>query len=721
MTGSSRLLALPLMLALEGFATVHAGTGRRWTVEDILTVPTDVDLKLASDGKSLAYLEHRADIEKNQTVAIIHMLDLRTGVSREVLRAASAEQLKPMPGDLGWSVLLDRGDGLQLFKLDRAGSIKPLLQSDAEVTVGQTEGGLYAVRSGAPRRVGVLFHDWSPDGRWLWYAALKRSPENVGVLIDEAVVGQHDRRRARVKATIELRIRSAAGDDWLVATRPSSDRLSFYYGGNVEWTADGPRYQLEMSGPEQITGIASFDWSFADKKSRPIGQDGGFPAIGLVRGPNGGTISSEGFGSTLELTETSADGHKINYGHQAFYIGDPRSAGNWLSTDGQTALLGVRTISHPRYGLVAVTRRGARPILTSGSFTACDFRKDLAWGICIEEALNRAPRFATVSPKTGRVRPLAPLSPAHQAIEPLQVTSHRWENRLGYGATGFIVWPRDYRASKRYPAIIITHGSDADERFGDPELQWNYPAQMFAERGYVVILMNDPSARQRAELWNAYMQWSSGQGALDPAQLRRLIWLNGSYSFEDVIAELAREGVVDPDRVGIAGYSRGSQMVNVTMTQSARFRAASSGDGAYLEPASYTDAKESYDVVFGGPPSGQYLEEYRRLSPSLRAAKVCGPILQQMASPFAGAIDFYSALREAKVPAQISLYPGETAATDETHLFHIPSNRLRAMKENLAWFDFWLRDRRDPELHDSDAFDRWSAMAVQWQQSCARD
>src|SRR3546814_14610896 len=70
---------------------------------------------------------------------------------------------------------------------------------------------------------------------------------------------------------------------------------------------------------------------------------------------------------------------------------------------------------------------------------------------------------------------------------------------------------------------------------------------------------------------------------------------------------------------------------------------------------------------------------------ALRADKVCAPVLQQMASPFAGAIDFYAALREAKVPAQISLYPGETTATDETHLFHIPSNRLRAMPENLAW------------------------------------
>ena len=54
-------------------------------------------------------------------------------------------------------------------------------------------------------------------------------------------------------------------------------------------------------------------------------------------------------------------------------------------------------------------------------------------------------------------------------------------------------------------------------------------------------------------------------------------------------------------------------------------------------------------------------------------------------------VDFYEALRAAGVPTQISVYPGESPAADETHLFHIPSNRRAAMLENLAWFTFWLK------------------------------
>src|SRR3546814_5163132 len=102
--------------------------------------------------------------------------------------------------------------------------------------------------------------------------------------------------------------------------------------------------------------------------------------------------------------------------------------------------------------------------------------------------------------------------------------------------------------------------------------------------------------------------------------MRQLIWLNGVASYEDAVMELVGTGVIDQARVGIAGYSRGSQMVNVTITNSSLFRAASSGDGGYLEPAFYPDVSGSYDAVFGGPPTAPVaLMHYRRLSPSLRA------------------------------------------------------------------------------------------------------
>src|SRR3546814_3135765 len=86
------------------------------------------------------------------------------------------------------------------------------------------------------------------------------------------------------------------------------------------------------------------------------------------------------------------------------------------------------------------------------------------------------------------------------------------------------------------------------------------------------------------------------------------------------------------------------------------FRAASSGDGGYLEPAFYPSLSASYDSVYGGPPTDPAaLPNYLRMAPSLRGKEACGAMLLQMATPYSASIDLYSALRKATIPAQITL------------------------------------------------------------------
>src|SRR3546814_17547053 len=97
----------------------------------------------------------------------------------------------------------------------------------------------------------------------------------------------------------------------------------------------------------------------------------------------------------------------------------------------------------------------------------------------------------------------------------------------------------------------------------------------------------------------------------------RLIWIEGVHSLVDAIGELAAEGLVDPARVGIAGYSRGAQMVNVAITQTQIFSAASSGDGGFLAPAGYAGWPASHNPVYGGSPLGAALEHYRPFSSPL--------------------------------------------------------------------------------------------------------
>jgi len=378
-------------------------------------------------------------------------------------------------------------------------------------------------------------------------------------------------------------------------------------------------------------------------------------------------------------------------------------------------VLGTRSLGNPRYGLAIVDKRGVREIRHDASLTRCGFDAVLTVGICVEEGMSRSPSLVQVDVAKGRITPLVSVSPRHDEIAPLVARPRIWRNRDGYRMAGYVVLPRDYRPGTGYPAIVVTHGGDADDRFSEIGNQWNYPVQLFAERGYVVLLLNDPWPQQSDELMAAYNAWIRGSGPPGPETLQRLIWINGVRGFEDAVLDLAREGLVDPDRVGIAGYSRGSQLVNVAVTQSKIFRAASSGDGGFLEPAGYLYSAASYDPVYGGGPLSEHIDAYRKFAPSLNAAKVCTPVLQQVASASPPQIEFYDALRAAKVPTQISYYPGASAASDETHIFHIPSNRLLAMRENIAWFDFWLRGIRDDDAPFPGHLAQWEQMATRAQ------
>lgn len=684
--------------------------GRTWTLDDQLAVPELRAIAIAADGDSAAYVTRVAEQAGDKTVARLTLVDLKSGASRELLRANWIDQLRRIPGSEAWSALIDRGEGVQLYRIEADGRVAPIIVHPATVQFGEVDGWLLPGFAHAPLGVGVKAYSWSPDGRWLFYILLDGIRPERGVQYDAQVAELRGMRRPRGQATASLFLRAADGSTQLITKRPRSDLRSIASKGDVNWTATGLEYVLMDAEADGRARKRTLAWSFAEKRSREIDQEAQI-ASWILPGPRGGNLAAEGLGDRREIIEADGHGKRHSYGHFPFSIGHGAAFGGFRTADGRRAIVNARTLEDARYGIAVVELTGLRTIWGEASLIKCDFTPALDAGACIAEGQMQAPAIVTVDVDAGKVMRVASVSPQHDAIAPLKVTPGTWINRYRHKATGYVVWPRDHDARKRYPAIVVTHGTDADQRFAVQENQWDYPVQMLAERGYVVLLINDPATRQSVEIRDAYEAWALERAALAPEDMRELLWLSGVASFEAAVEQLAAKGIIDKDRVGIAGYSRGSQMVNVAMTQSKVFRAASSGDGAYLEPVYEPDMPESYRSVFGGSPlDAKFLPNYRALSPSLRAAEACGAILQQVAAPHTGAIDFYKALRKAGVPAQLSLFPGESDSSDETHIFHIPSNRLAAMQENIAWFDYWLKGERDPASPSASRYGEWDRM-----------
>ncbi|WP_152998590.1 prolyl oligopeptidase family serine peptidase [Sphingopyxis sp. H115] len=707
--------ALLAAAALSPASPAGERKGRPWTLEDILLVPEVNELALSADGRFAIYSADIADIGAKRTRAQIRIVDLRARTQRSVAHADIARTLKRIPNSDDWSALLDIGEGLQLYRIAADGKISPIVKNRDIVLVGKADLAVAMGGGALPHKIGVLGYDWSPDGKSLWYSQLKAKFGRPPIRFDGAASSLRSRRRSSIEAEVEFFLRAPDGRVDKIITRPTSDRMALHAGGKVVWRGNDIFFRIETPDGTPGSVFETRAWSRKQKRMRVVSNERDVRTLTMLRGPYGGSLAIEGTGALLDLVENGPGDQRHRYGRFPFTISDSNYA---ASLDGRRAIVGTRSLDTSRYGLALVEASGVREIRGTGSLTKCSFNDRLSHAICVEEGITMPPRLVRVDLASGATEAIVTISSRHDEIAPLQAQARTWINRDGYRATGYIIHPRNFRPETRYPAIVITHGFDADERFAKAENQWNYPAQLFAERGYVVLLINDPSPHQSAELRAAYSAWSRGSGPPAPETVRRLIWLEGVHSLVDAISELAAEGLIDPARVGIAGYSRGAQMVNVAITQTQIFSAASSGDGGFLEPSGYAGWPASYDPVYGGSPISEHFEQYRRFAPSLNAIKVCTPVLQQVAAASPSQAELFEALRAANVPTQLTYYPGASPASDETHIFHIPSNRMLAMRENLAWFEYWLRGRRDADAPFPERLAMWDRMAEHGKPRC---
>ena len=248
-----------------------------------------------------------------------------------------------------------------------------------------------------------------------------------------------------------------------------------------------------------------------------------------------------------------------------------------------------------------------------------------------------------------------------------------FKSKDGTDVHGFMVKPPGYRPGQRYPTILRIHGGPVWQFYNDFAFDW----QLLAANGYVVVAANP--------------RGSSGRGE----KFSTAIWADwGNKDGEDVLAAVdfaVAQGVADPDRLGVGGWSYGGILTDQVIARDQRFKAAISGAGIGNALAGYgTDQYvREYEAELGTP--WQNTAAYLRVSyPFLHADRIVTPTLflcgdKDFNVPLLNSEQMYQALRSLGRETQLVIYPGEY------HEIRKPSYQRDRLQRYVDWYDRHLK------------------------------
>lgn len=318
---------------------------------------------------------------------------------------------------------------------------------------------------------------------------------------------------------------------------------------------------------------------------------------------------------------------------------------------------------------------------------------------CAQETLVHPRVIVRVDLRTGTRTTVFDPNPEFASFRLGRAERMRWSDRDGVATYGDLVLPPDHKAGERHPLIVVQYYSRGFLRGGIGD---EYPIQLFARQGYAVLSFQMPSEDETA---------AAAPDAMAAQAIKVRNWAGRRRIFQaldaGIDAAIAR-GVIEPDAIAITGMSDGASTVQFALNNSSRFKAAimssccEDPSAIYIVGPSYGATVARWNYPAAGEDGRAF---WRPQSLAVNAGRLQVPILMQLAdNEFRMAAEGYSALRSRGVPVEMFVYP------DEWHTKSHPAHRLAIYTRNLAWLDFWVRDRVSPASEAAREIERWRKM-----------
>ena len=242
----------------------------------------------------------------------------------------------------------------------------------------------------------------------------------------------------------------------------------------------------------------------------------------------------------------------------------------------------------------------------------------------------------------------------------------------GTRVQGLFLKPPFFSMNSKYPLIFLVHGGPQEQWRDEFHYRWN--AQMFASRGYAVVMINPRGSTGYGQKFTDEISKDWG-GKVYEDLMRGLDYVLRTYS------------CIDSNRMAAAGASFGGYMMNWILGHTDRFRCIVSHDGVFNPASAYGTTEELWfnEWEFGGTPY-KNPELFKKWSPMEFVQNFKTPTLV-----IHGQLDYrldvsegfqlFTALQRQGVKSKMLYFP------DEYHFVVKPQNSELWYKTVLDWID----------------------------------
>ncbi|MCZ6689821.1 MAG: S9 family peptidase [Planctomycetota bacterium] len=399
------------------------------------------------------------------------------------------------------------------------------------------------------------------------------------------------------------------------------------------------------------------------------------------------TVSWDGYPTEIFVAHTSGpgdlavrqlprpDGPEIS-GGTARWVGDSRD----LLFHAQ---LRTRARVYRRAGISGPDDQGSVAVVTPDSGHTDAFSVSADGGaLFTAQTLPQLPQEIYVQTLPGGGAPSSPrrLTNLHPSVSTWILPETRvitWKGWNGDDVEGVLSLPAGYDGKEPLPTAVMIHGGPGSSSLSVFHYWLSSPVPLYTAKGWAVLRPNYRGSIGYGDKFHKEL--------LGHKNDRDVADINAGIDW------LIEQGIADPERLAVNGWSNGGSLTNWLVVSSPdRFKAAASGAGVadFLFQFGLEDTPGHVVNYSGGFPWEKW-ELMMKRSPLVHANLVKTPVLFLVGSgdarvPAAHARAFHRSLTYVGVPTELVVFPGEG------HGLSKMKHRRAKIELELAWFEKYV-------------------------------